>query len=262
MEVRDLTISFLAFWEGGCASEILDRSLTPLYIRRRNQWINGNIHSGLVGFLLFNQGEVVGFLLAMPVESAPLPIIGNGYSVILCNWVKSVFATPKNKGLLVKVAVEKLRHRGFPGIISMTFAPNELSIWEAAGFSPVGEFDFWGFPVKVMVLRFVSLKQPVLQKPVPLPPPRQKKYAIDVFAPSYCPFGTLVISKVIRQTSDFAGLAELRIHDTGIRDVVIRTGRVFGVFLNGENITRQVLAGVPIMKIIGNLEAKRRFEAF
>ena len=254
MEIRELTISFLAFWDAGCGATFLDSSLISSYIRRRNQWITGNVSDDLLGLLLFNRGKAIGFVIAMPIEKVPLPVVGEGYGVVLCNWVDPDFASLKYKSVLVGAVVEKLKHRGFGGVISTAFYPNELPMWESFGFSFLGKFDFWGFPVNLLMLQFVALRKPVIQRVVALSPPRQKKYALDVFAPSYCPLGVLVVSRIIKQSSEIARFVELRIHDTGLREVVIKTGRVFGVFLNNVNITRYVLAGVPIIQIIERFE--------
>ncbi len=250
MEIRELTLSYLTFWEGSCAEKMLEEPLVSSYMRRRNQWISANMASGLYALLMLTQGETAGFTIALPIERVPLPLVGTDYGVILCAWVRPAFATSKYKGMLIGSTVERLKHNGFKGIISMAFAPGEIPLWESFGFSEMGEFAFWSFPIKLMALRFEPVELPSLQRPVPLPPPRQKEYAIDVFAPSYCPFGVLLISKVVQQAPQFSRIAELRIHDTGIRDVVLRTGRVFGVFINGINVNRDILSGKSVAEVI------------
>ncbi|RKZ35116.1 hypothetical protein DRQ33_00515 [bacterium] len=252
MEFRELTSSLVTFWGSGCAEHILTGAENTSFIRRRNNWINANIPLRLSGLLMIDWGKIVGFTIELPVEYAPLPLFGKNLATILCYWTQPAISTSNHKNMLLEQTVERLERKSYSGAVVICSNNLDIPIWESLGFETVGELEMLGSANKVMFLNFSDGSLPSFQRPKPLPSPHQRKLALDLFCPAYCPLGGLLMSKVIKQSPDFARQAELRIHDTSSREVVIRSGRVIGAYLNGKNITTKVLQNVPIIKIISD----------
>ena len=250
MDFRELTPSLVTFWGAGCSEHLLTGIESSSFIRQRNNWYIANIPLGLSGLFMMDWGKIVGFSIEMPIDYVPLPIFGNNIVVILCYWTQPVMSTSKHKNLLLIKVMERLERKGYDGIV--VFSPGGIDnpVWEAFGFEKITECEFMGMPSYMMFRKYADVSPPSFQSPVSLLPPRQRKYTIDIFYPKYCPIGSLIISKVIKQSPNFAQIAELRVHDTSYRDVVLSSGRVIGVYLNGEDITREIIQNTPIKKII------------
>jgi len=250
LEFRELTPSLVTFLGAGCSEHLLSGIESSSFIRQRNNWFLSNMPFGLTGLLMIDWGRIVGFSIEIPIEYAPLPIFGNNIIVILCYWTQPAISTSKHKNLLLVQVMERLERKNYGGVVVFSSGNLDTPIWEAFGFEKITECDFMGIPSNMMFRKFSNISPPSFQNPTPVPPPRQRKYAIDIFCPAYCPLGSLIMSRVIKQSPSFAQTAELRVHDTSSREVVIRSGRVFGTYINGKDITREILQNTPIKKII------------
>ena len=255
MEFRELTSSLLNFWGLGCAEHILDSRDYMTFIRRRNHWVNRNLSRGLSGIIVFDWSRIIAFSLEIPIDIAPLPILGNNIVVVLCHWVAPPIANPNRKRMLIENVVDRMKSRGFSGMSLVCPHKLELPLFESMGFLTVSQIDCICPNSFLLFLNLNGGEPPVVKQPPPIPPPKKRTFALDVFYPEFCPIGTVLLNRILRQIASVSSLVELRVHDTSTRRVVLELGRTLGCYLNGENISSKILLGVPLKQIIS--EAKR-----
>ena len=262
MEFREFTSSILTFWGAGCAEHILKPLEYTTFIRRRNYCLNAYFQKGLSGIVGIDWGRIVSFSFEMPIEVSPLPILGKNISVVICHWISPPLATNNYKTMLWERTIELIKLRGFGGISLLSPLDAELHFFESFGFSKIAETDAIGITSSLLFLNLTDVSPPAVKQPSPLPPPSKRKYAIDIFYPEYCPIGTLVLNNVLRNIGEVAKKIEVRVHDTIQRDVVLKYGRAFGCYLNGKNITPQIISGKSLSEIFKNLNQNTRFTRF
>ncbi len=258
MEFRELTSSLLTFWGAGCAEHILDPGEYATFIRRRNHWINSNLPRGLSGIVGIDWGRIVSFAFELPIEITPLPVMGSDIAVVVCHWISPPMATYNHKNNLWERIIELVKLRGFGGIALLCTTDTEMPFFESLGFQKIAESDSFGISSLLLFLNLKHSKLPILKKPAFLPPPQKRKFVVDVFYPEYCPLGTILLNRVLRQISTLASQIEVRVHDTAQRDVVLRLGRIMGCYLNGENITSEIISGKSIVDIIENMKDTKK----
>ncbi len=254
MEFRELTASVLAFWGAGCAEHILSGAEKQAFVRRRNQWIVAHLGKGLSGVVMLDWGRIVGFTLELPVEYAPVPAMGKGIVAVFCSWTAPAVTNPAHRKLLWEHALERFPRRGYKAVLAAAPFDVDVPLLEALGFRKIGEGAHPRARTSFMFKEFVACQPPVLKRGAPIPPPKHRKFALDLFYQPFCPLGTVILNEVLNQVGGLAQRVELRIHDAADKRVVMEFGITLGCFLNGRDVTLSVVAGEPLADILDRLE--------
>lgn len=250
MQFRELTSMLLASLGLGCTRYLLDSLERTIFIRRRNQWVDSNLPLGLTGLIAADLGETASYTLEMPIELAPMPLIGKNICVIVCYWISPHMATANQKKLIWERVIERVAHRGFSGIALVCPAKIEMLVFQSMGFSIVCDTECMGTASSMVFLDFKNGTAPAMKKPATLALSKRESNVLDIFYPPFCPIGTLLFSRVRNQLIGNSLGIEPRAHDTGTRESVLEFGRTMGAYLNGKNITADILRGAQIEDIV------------
>jgi len=250
MEFSELTFTTLAFWDDFCAKHIINPKERPAFIMRRNLWIRNGLENGLSGIVMRDESSICGFALDMPISIAPVPLMGTNLCIIICNWISPIFANPKHKHELFEHEIEHIRARGFGGVALVNLNIHDDVIWESLGFEIINSISFFGSKVNVFFLNFGMARPPVLIEAAKLARSATMPFAIDLFYQSFCPIGAMALARILHQSGELYGSTEFRIHDTATRDEVLTYGTIGGIFVDGIDVSKRVLSGVPLSEII------------
>jgi len=254
LDFREFTTSALSFWGSSCAENLLGGVGYSTYLRHRNNWINVNLPLGLSGLMMYDCGKMAGFTLEMPIEHAPVPILGKNIGVFICYWTRPEISVPNRKSVMLEKALVRLAGKGYEGVAVICSCWHDEPIWEALGFSQIDTVKILGLNSTVLFKSFINGTKPIIQKPTSLSPPKNKHIAIDIFYQSFCPISTILISRLMKQTPDFLKILEVRMHETSTRNEVMRFGHMKDVYMNGDNITKEILLEKPLSNVIARYQ--------
>ncbi len=250
MEFSELTLTSLSFWDDFCAKQIISPKERPAFIMRRNLWIRNSLEIGLSGTIMRDQSAICGFALDMPLNVAPVPLIGNNIGVVICNWISPIFANPKHKHELFEQELAHLRAKSFGGIALINLNTLDDAIWESLGFEIINSTSYFGSKVNIFFHDFGTARPPALIDPRALTRSTSMPFVVDLFYQAFCPIGAMALARILHQSGELYGSTEFRIHDTSSRDEILSSGIIGGVFIDGIDVSAKVLSGTPISEII------------
>ncbi len=246
IEVKDLDESS-EYFASTCThvneSEEIDRSA-----ERRLAWIQNMHDKGLRIKVVYVDGEIAGFLNAIPIEYSPMGPLGKDLMVVYCLTVPKKF---KGKGagraLMDSIEVEAIR-QGKKGLVTYGYRGDfwfmPASFLEKHGFEEVdsrrvdwvGENEF----LEEMVLLWKPFDQSA--EPPTFPKSKYKfqpvpgKVVVDLFWDVFCQTTNTEgerVKDVAEEFGDKVILNEYPAHELG---VFLKFHKQRGIFINGKEI--------------------------
>lgn len=200
-------------------------------------WLDGNILKGQ--FARADDGKVQGFVLYMDLEKAPVEIVGEGYYMMQCLYVKPCCQGQGVGKALIEAAIADARNCGACGFVCEGFRPDETGPKE---FLPETFFQHRGMPegesrgpATLYYTLFESSARPPQYAPIDFSPPSATKIRVDILDCRRCYLNVKsrgVVEKVLSEID--SQKISVHWHDQTTREAVLDKGMSSGVFVDGK----------------------------
>jgi len=223
--------------------------------RLKRELVMRQLAEGLIGRILYVEGNPVGLAEALPLEIAPFKIAGRDTAVLHCVWVKPDW---QGRGL-ARALIGEVRRAAHPGALAV-FG------FDYAGFMPAEFFLHLGFTeleerdnIKLLYLQpeGAPSDEPPRIRWLPRsyrPALRPGRLVVEVFVDHHCPYASLIATRVVSAARELdPERIEVLVHDVSRREDTLRLGKSLGVFADGEEL---FLGPLPRDEILELLRAK------
>jgi GNAT superfamily N-acetyltransferase len=200
-------------------------------------WLNGNVLKGQ--FARADDDKVQGFVLYMDLEKAPVEIVGEGYYMMQCLYVKPCYQGQGVGRALIEAALADARDRGARGFVCEGFRPDKTGPKE---FLPETFFQHRGMPdggSRGPATLFYTIFDPNTEPPryasADFNPPRGKRVRIDILDCRRCYYNVKsrgLVEKVLSEIDKQE--VSVHWHDQTTREAVLDKGMSSGVFVDGK----------------------------
>jgi GNAT superfamily N-acetyltransferase len=233
IEIRDVTADD-EYYVGTCTHENESVEIDAC-CERRLAWLKGNYENGVRAKAALLDGERVGFIYVIPIETCPWGPLGRDLMVAPCLYVPKTMA---NRGLgraLLKVAEEEARAQGKKGLVVQAY-----------------DHDFWFMPAAYFVKTgFVEIERAgdyaLLWKPFEenVEPPRQLKpnykfepvsgkVVVDLFYNTFCETSDIEAQRVREVAAEFGDSVVVNEYPADDREILSKYQIPRGIYVNGE----------------------------
>jgi len=200
-------------------------------------WLDGKVLRG--NFARGDDGEVLGFVLYLDLEKAPVEIEGGGYYLMQCLYVKPHYQGQGVGKALIETALADARTCGAAGFVCEGFRPDPRGPRE---FLPETFFQHRGMPdaeSRGPATLYYTLFEPSAPPPryVPLNfnPRPGKRIRIDILDCKRCYYNVRsrnIVQSVLSEIEKQG--VSVHWHDQTTRQAVVDKGMSSGVFVDGK----------------------------
>jgi len=246
IRVRDMT-PVDEYYVGTC-THVNESEEADACGQRRAAWLNTMYDEGVRAKVALHDGQRVGFLYVMPIETSPWGPLGKDLMVIPCLYVQE---KGKDRGMgraLIEAAEEEARRQGKKGLVTIAYYHDfwfmPASFFERVGFSKVrsrtvpaeGPNAFLGQKAILWKVLDPSAQPPEFLKPKHAFEPVPGKVVVDLFWNAFCQTSNIEAQRVREVAAEFGDLVVLREYAADDQAILLRYQIPRAILVNGREI--------------------------
>ena len=238
-EIRDLTPENLGV-EAVCC-EVENKDLQQV-ADEKVAWLKHMMLKGLSAKLTYEDEKPVGFIEYLPIEHAPIAVVGEDLTFIDCIWVFSPNPDKRPGGFQGKgygrTLIEAAEADAKKTSKGMAVTAYDHDFW----FMPMSFFTRFGYKevnrrgtLVLLMKAFEPVERPSFLKSKYKPQLLPGKVVVDAFWNAKCPMGLVVMHRLREACAEFGDQVVLKEICTNERKVIDQYGLSSGIYFNGES---------------------------